>query len=224
TLSYLEALRWHLLTAVDLNTARIIQGKWLAVGLTALAIFVLLLLAVFTMVVERLLVRPLRGLHQSALALADGQFDVDLPPPGRDELGDRNRAFARMARQIKAHTDQLEQKVRQRTEALTEANAAMALAQKEIGDSIQYASLIQRAFLPDRQVDKALGVIQFVIWRQCDVVGGDSCLHRPHGDRGLDGGVDRAGHGVPGAWVAMLARAVLDGAVTRHGGDAPGRL
>ena len=224
TLSYLEALRWHLLTAVDLNTARIIQGKWLAVGLTALAIFVLLLLAVFTMVVERLLVRPLRGLHQSALALADGQFDVDLPPPGRDELGDLNRAFARMARQIKAHTDQLEQKVRQRTEALTEANAAMALAQKEIGDSIQYASLIQRAFLPDRQLDKALGDNHFVIWRPRDVVGGDFYLFRPDGDRYLIGVVDCAGHGVPGALMTMLARAALDDAVNRHGVDAPAHL
>src|SRR5690606_27444841 len=131
------------------------------------------LLVAFTMVVERLLVRPLRGLHQLALALADGQFDMDLPPPGRDELGDLNGAFARMARQIKAHTDQLEQMVRQRTEALTEANAAMIEAQKAIGDSIQYASLIQRAFLPDRQLDKALGDNHFVIWRPRDVVGGD---------------------------------------------------
>lgn len=223
-LSYLEALRWHLVTAVDLNTAHIIQGKWLVAALTALIVFVLFLLVAFTMVVERLLVRPLRGLHQSALALADGQFDVDLPPPGRDELGDLNRAFGRMARQIKAHTDQLEQKVRQRTEALTEANAAMIEAQKEIGDSIQYASLIQRAFLPDRQLDKALGDNHFVIWRPRDVVGGDFYLFRPDGDRHLIGVVDCAGHGVPGALMTMLARAALDDAVNRHGVDAPAHL
>src|SRR5690606_33235881 len=129
-----------------------------------------------------------------------------------------------MARQMKAHTDAGEQKVRQRTEALTEANAAMALAQKEIGDSIQYASLIQRAFLPDRQLDKALGDNHFVIWRPRDVVGGDFYLFRPDGDRYLIGVVDCAGHGVPGALMTMLARAALDDAVNRHGVDAPAHL
>jgi Serine phosphatase RsbU, regulator of sigma subunit len=223
-LSYLEALRWHLVTAVDLNTAHIIQGNWLAAALAALFAVVLLLLAAFTMVVERLLLRPLRGLHQSAVALAAGNFDVSLPPPGRDEVGDLNRAFDRMARQIKAHTDQLEQKVRQRTEALTEANTAMAEAQKAIGDSIQYASLIQRAFLPDRQLAELLGENHFVIWRPRDVVGGDFYLFRPDGDRHLIGVVDCAGHGVPGALMTMLARAALDDAVNRHGVDAPARL
>lgn len=223
-LSYLEALGWHLVTAVDLNTAHIVQGRWLAAALAALFAVVVLLLAAFTTVVQRLLVRPLRELHQSALALAAGNFDVSLPRPGKDELGDLNRAFDRMARQIKAHTDQLEQKVRQRTEALTEANAAMAEAQKKIGDSIQYASLIQRAFLPDRQLGEVLGENHFVIWRPRDVVGGDFYLFRPDGDRYLIGVVDCAGHGVPGALMTMLARAALDDAVNRHGVDAPARL
>ncbi len=223
-LSYLEALRWHLVTAVDLNTAHIIEGKWLTAAVAALFAVVLLLLVVFAMAVERLLLRPLRGLHHSAVALAGGNFDVSLPPPGRDELGDLNRAFDRMARQIKAHTDQLEQKVRQRTEALTDANTAMAEAQKKIGDSIQYASLIQRAFLPDRQLAELLGDNHFVIWRPRDVVGGDFYLFHPDGDRFLVGVVDCAGHGVPGALMTMLARAALDDAVNRHGIGTPARL
>src|SRR5690606_1812547 len=56
-LSYLEALGWHLVTAVDLNTAHIVQGRWLAAALAALFAVVVLLLAAFTTVVQRLLVR-----------------------------------------------------------------------------------------------------------------------------------------------------------------------
>ncbi len=223
-LSYLEALRWYLVTAVDLNTAHFVGRDWLAAAGAALVAVVTILFVAFAVVVERLLLRPLRSLHHSAVELAAGNYDVRLPPPGRDELGDLNLAFERMARQIKAHTDQLEQKVRERTEALSKANAAMAQAQKEIGDSIQYASLIQRAFLPDRQLGEVLGDNYFVIWRPRDVVGGDFYLFRPDGDRYLVGVVDCAGHGVPGALMTMLARAALDEAVNRHGVDAPARL
>ena len=223
-LSYLEALRWHVITAVDLNTAQIIESGWLKAALAALVLVVLLLLGAFTFAVDRLLLRPLRSLHQSATALAEGQYDVHLPPPGRDELGDLNRAFDRMARQIKTHTEELEEKVRSRTQALSESNAAMAEAQKKIGDSIQYASLIQRALLPDTQLASLLGEHHFVLWRPRDVVGGDFYLFRAEGDQYLVGVVDCAGHGVPGALMTMLARAALDDAMNRHGIAAPAAL
>ncbi|THF65535.1 HAMP domain-containing protein [Pseudothauera nasutitermitis] len=220
-LTYLDALRWYMVTAVDLNTAQIIEGGWLKAALGALVAVAVLLLGAFTFAVDRLLLRPLHGLHQSATALAEGHYDVTLPPPGRDELGDLNRAFERMAKQIKTHTEELEEKVRTRTQALSETNAAMAEAQKKIGDSIQYASLIQRALLPDNQLTGQLGEHHFVLWRPRDVVGGDFYLFRADGEQYLAGVVDCAGHGVPGALMTMLARAALDDAMSRHGLDAP---
>lgn len=223
-ITYLDALRWHLVTAVDLNTARIIESGWLKAALAALIAVVLVLMAAFALAVDRVLLRPLRSLHQSATALAEGRYEVNLPPPGRDELGDLNRAFAHMARQIKANTEELEEKVRQRTQALSETNAAMAEAQKKIGDSIQYASLIQRALLPDRQLANLLGEHHFVLWRPRDVVGGDFYLFRAEGEQYLIGVVDCAGHGVPGALMTMLARAALDDAMNRHGLDKPAML
>lgn len=223
-LTYLDALRWHLVTAVDLDAARIIEGGWLKAAIAALVVVVLLLLGAFAVAVDRLLLRPLRGLHQSATALAEGRYDVSLPPPGRDELGDLNRAFARMATQIRNHTADLEEKVRSRTQALSESHAAMAEAQKKVSDSIQYASLIQRALLPDRQLASLLGEHHFVLWRPRDVVGGDFYLFRAEGDHYLVGVVDCAGHGVPGALMTMLARAALDDAMNRHGIDAPATL
>ncbi|KAG1544631.1 hypothetical protein G6F50_013843 [Rhizopus delemar] len=81
----------------------------------------------------------------------------------------------------------------------------MAAAHKKIGDSIDYASLIQRAILPDRQLTQSLGAHHFVLWKPRDVVGGDFYVFRSDGVNCLLGIMDCAGHGVPGALMTMLA-------------------
>jgi sigma-B regulation protein RsbU (phosphoserine phosphatase) len=223
-LTWLEPLQWYLVTAVDLDDARLFEDAWVRTALVAFGLVLLAVLALFVLSVDRLLLRPLRGLHRSAMALASGRFDVDLPAAGQDELGDLNRAFSHMARQLANHTHELEEQVRCRTAELFEANTAMAAAQKKLGDSIQYASLIQRALLPDRELTTLLGEHHLVLWRPRDVVGGDFYLFRAEGERYLLGIVDCAGHGVPGALMTMLARAAFDDAMNRHGLDRPATL
>lgn len=89
--------------------------------------------------------------------MADGRYDVAMPRAGVDEIGELNRAFSSMAAKVRSHTSELESRVQQRTLELQQANADMALAHKQIGDSIDYASLIQRAFLPARQMTQSFG-------------------------------------------------------------------
>lgn len=177
-LSYIPELGWHVLSAVDLQAARVIEGPWLRIALIALVVILGILFLAFGYVVERLVLQPLHKLQESATALARGNFDVSLPQPGRDELGDLSRAFGVMAGQIKNHTQELEGKVRDRTQALEQANREMAETQKKIIDSIDYASLIQRALLPDKQLTQALGAHHFVLWHPRDVVGGDFYMFR----------------------------------------------
>jgi serine phosphatase RsbU (regulator of sigma subunit) len=224
-LAYIPELRWHLITAVDLTEAQIMQPGWALAVIGVLVLLLLILLLAFGAAVERVVLRPLRALHQSATAIAEGNFQVGLPSPGRDELGDLNRAFGSMARQIKTHTEQLEDKVRERTQALEQANRDMASAHQKINDSIDYASLIQRAMLPSGQLSQMLGPHHFVLWHPRDVVGGDFYLFRALDDeRYLIGVVDCAGHGVPGALMTMLARAAFDDAMNRLGLDSPAAL
>ena len=147
-----------------------------AVGLVLL--FAAMLLC-FGYAVERLMLRPLRRLQQSARAIANGSYDVSLPPGGQDEIGDLSNAFGVMADKVRQHTAELESKVRERTSELENANRAMAAAHKKIGDSIDYASLIQRAILPDRQLTQSLGEHHFVLWKPRDVVGGDFTCSAP---------------------------------------------
>ena len=223
-LSYIAPLRWHLLTAVDLHAAQVLDARWLWPLVGTLAALLASLLLGFAYVVDRLLLLPLRTLQQAAKAIAAGDYATRLPPPQGDELGELSAAFASMAEQVRRHTSELEGKVRERTAALERANGEMAAAHKQIDDSIDYASLIQRAILPDRELRAALGERQHVLWQPRDVVGGDFYLYREGSGGCLLGVVDCAGHGVPGALMTMLARAAIDHAIGVAGAADPAAI
>lgn len=220
-LSYIPELKWHVVTAVDLQAAQVLDKGWLNTAVAALVVLIGILLLAFGYAVEKLVLQPLRKLQLSASAMARGDFAVSLPPPGRDELGDLSRAFGVMAEQIRSNTEDLENKVQARTQALEAANLDMRRAHQQINDSIDYASLIQRAILPDQQLRHLLGLHHFVLWRPRDVVGGDFYIFRADGERYLVGVVDCAGHGVPGALMTMLARSALDHAMNQVGIASP---
>ncbi len=223
-LAYIPELKWFVVTAVDLKAAQVLDRRWLNTAVIALVLLIGVLLLAFGYAVDRLMLRPIRKLQQSASALAQGNFQVNLPPPSRDELGDLSQAFGVMAEQIRNNTEELEAKVQARTQALEQANEEMQRAHKQINDSIDYASLIQRAILPDQQLTQLLGPHHFVLWRPRDVVGGDFYIFRSEEQSYMVGVVDCAGHGVPGALMTMLARAALDHAMTEEGIGAPAAI
>ena len=220
SVAYMPELHWHVLTLVDLGAARVLDTGWIwpvAVGLVLL--FAAMLLC-FGYAVERLMLRPLRRLQQSARAIANGSYDVSLPPGGQDEIGDLSNAFGVMADKVRQHTAELEQGARAHLGA-GKRKPRHGAAHKKIGDSIDYASLIQRAILPDRQLTQSLGEHHFVLWKPRDVVGGDFYVFRSDGGNCLLGIMDCAGHGVPGALMTMLARAAIDLAITEVGPSDP---
>lgn len=223
-LTYIEPLRWYLLTQADLHAIRAFDDRWAWPLIATLVILLAALLGGFAYAVERLVLLPLQRLKQSAKALAAGHYQADLPSPRGDELGELSAAFASMAEQVSRHTAELEGRVRERTLALEQANREMAAAHKKIGDSIDYASLIQRAILPDRQLASSLDERHFVLWRPRDVVGGDFYVYRETPEGCLLGVIDCAGHGVPGALMTMLARAAIDHAITVAGAADPAQI
>ena len=223
-LSYIQELQWHIVTAVDLKAAQVIDQGWLRSVIAALVVVLAVLLLVFGYAVEKLVLKPVRKLQRSASAMAQGDFSVSLPPISRDEVGDLSRAFGIMASQIRSNTEELENKVQARTLDLEEANRDMQRAHQQINDSIDYASLIQQATLPSQQLTQLLGAQQSVLWRPRDVVGGDFYVFRAEGSRYLLGVVDCAGHGVPGALMTMLARSALDHAMAHIGITEPAAL
>jgi len=84
------------------------------------------------------------------------------------------------------------------------------IAHKHTRDSIEYASLIQNALIPLDGVMNPYFKDHFVLWIPKDTVGGDIWLFEDlrHKDECLMMFIDCTGHGVPGAFVTMIVKAV----------------
>lgn len=80
----------------------------------------------------------------------------------------------------------------------------------KINSSIEYASFIQNALIPSKDFMKSCFSDKFVIWQPKDIVGGDIYLLEKlrNDDECLLMLIDCTGHGVPGAFVSMLVKAI----------------
>jgi len=76
-------------------------------------------------------------------------------------------------------------------------------------ESIEYASIIQRALLPNENILSKHFGDSFVLWQPRDVIGGDIYLIKEiNKDEVIIMVIDCTGHGVPGAFVTMLVKAI----------------
>lgn len=77
-------------------------------------------------------------------------------------------------------------------------------------DSIKYASIIQKTLLPQEDKYNSFFKDSFVIWEPKDIVGGDIYLFETLRDKeeALLMVIDCTGHGVAGAFVTMLVKAI----------------
>ncbi len=83
-----------------------------------------------------------------------------------------------------------------------------------ISSSIDYAARIQRSVLPDGVLFSSLLSDHFILWEPRDVVGGDIYWSRMWGDGFLIILGDCTGHGVPGAFMTLIATGALDNALS----------
>lgn len=221
---YMPDLNWLVTTSVNLDEVRLLNTDLIMGVGVIFALLLAIVLVLFGFVVDRLVLQPLRQLQLSAKAISQGSYEVRLPVKYDDEIGDLGRTFNLMAQQVKSHTEELESRVKERTQELEQSNAKIQAANRKIGDSIDYASLIQRAILPDRQLQQFLGEHHSVVWRPRDIVGGDFYVFHNNDEGCLLGIVDCAGHGVPGALMTMLMRAAIDKAINELGIADPAKL
>ena len=81
---------------------------------------------------------------------------------------------------------------------------------KNTSDSIEYASLIQHALIPEQNLFDNYFKDHLTIWQPKDIVGGDIYLFEELREQNecLLMVIDCTGHGVPGAFVTMLVKAI----------------
>ncbi|MFO7932143.1 MAG: biofilm regulation protein phosphatase SiaA [Desulfosalsimonas sp.] len=230
-LTWIPELSWHVASAVDLQTANVLEGAWVTASVAGLGVMFGLLLLVFGYGVDKLVLQPLNRLHHSATAMAAGNYDISLPPSGRDEIGDLSRAFSTMVEQIRNNTRDLEEKVKERTRELEDQSLKLAEAKEtaesasrakteilnKVMESIHYAQTIQQAILSGEEQLGNLAPEAFAIWEPKDVISGDMIWSKVHKDGFAIAVIDCTGHGVPGGVMTMAAVSSLDRVVSEIG-------
>lgn len=123
--------------------------------------------------------------------------------------------FVRKAFQaLKEYNRILEHQVAERTAELARTLEKVEAASHTIMESIQYAEVIQQSLLPGREDVMKLLPRSLFLWHPRDVVGGDIYHVEPLSDGYLVAVIDCTGHGVPGAFMTMLAASSLRRIVT----------
>ncbi|WP_232468209.1 SpoIIE family protein phosphatase [Bordetella genomosp. 13] len=96
---------------------------------------------------------------------------------------------------------------------------------RQIMQSIEYASVIQRAMLRvSREALASTLQDAALVWQPRDVVGGDFYHFAPHADGWFGAVADCTGHGVPGAFMTLIASSALSKALEQLGPRDPAAL
>jgi len=107
---------------------------------------------------------------------------------------------------------------------LLEKNTELVQHNKDMLDSIQYASRIQEAILPDVQKIKNAFKDAFVLYQPKDVVSGDYYFFYQRGNKTFVAVVDCTGHGVPGALMSFIANGALKEVIIKKGVEDPSEI
>lgn len=95
-------------------------------------------------------------------------------------------------------------------------NKVLDTKNSELTDSINYASLIQRAAMPSEKMMGNLFNEYMVIFRPLNIISGDFFWASQKGRFKAIAVGDCTGHGVPGAFLSMLGMAILEYISQRH--------
>lgn len=203
----LPEIGWYGLVLLD--ASQVLSARRLLPILLAMAAGALALLAVLVVVLDRLLLRPVARLTAAAHAVAGGDYRVHVPDARRDELGLLARTFNAMTASLGDYTTRLQEMVAARTRELGDANAALRASQARIDESLRCARELQAALLPSRAALEAELGPPALVFRPRDEVGGDVYHVAPVEGGAVAAVVDCTGHGVPGAFISMIASSVL---------------
>jgi tetratricopeptide (TPR) repeat protein len=107
---------------------------------------------------------------------------------------------------------------------LGEQNKIIAEKNKDITDSINYASRIQKSVMPDEKILMQNIDDYFIFNRPRDIVSGDFFWLAQKGDRTYIAVADCTGHGVPGALVSVIGINMLNKIIEREGIPSPSEM
>lgn len=104
---------------------------------------------------------------------------------------------------------------------MAEKGNSLADKNQQITDSITYAKQIQDSLLPQLPTIKEVLPDSFIFFRPRDIVSGDFYWFTQIEDKIAFALVDCTGHGVPGAFMTVLANSLLNQIVIETGITSP---
>lgn len=98
---------------------------------------------------------------------------------------------------------------------LSEKNKVIEEQNKDILDSIRYASRLQQALEPESEELKKMLPDSFFFLKPKDIVGGDFYFVQEHKGKVVIAAIDCTGHGVPGAFLTFIGHNALRNALEK---------
>jgi diguanylate cyclase (GGDEF)-like protein len=115
-IAYLPDIKWFMVSLTHPASAE--NRNYLAAMVTVRIVGLALTLLIVGIVFDRMVLRRLAILDRAAKQMAAGDYAVQLPQRGHDELSRLGHTFQDMAGRIAAHTANLEKQVEERTRVL----------------------------------------------------------------------------------------------------------
>lgn len=129
------------------------------------------------------------------------------------ELDEKNCELEQQKEEILVQNENLElqqEKIASQNRDLELQNRIISQSNKEINDSINYASMIQRAAMPSDKTMKNIFGEHLLIYRPLRTVSGDFYWAMEKGKYKMLAVGDCTGHGVPGAFLSILGVSILN--------------
>jgi GAF domain-containing protein/HAMP domain-containing protein len=148
------------------------------------------------------LVNPIQKLVNAAQQVAGGQWEVEIPQTGGDEIGSLGRAFASMTQQLKSQFMDLEKRVETRTKDLSRKTAQLEAASQVAREAAAIRDLDQLLDQVTRLISEKFGFYhsgiflldaakEYAVLRAANSEGGQRMIARGHrlkvGEEGIVG-------------------------------------
>lgn len=127
-------------------------------------------------------------------------------------LNQKNEALNQTNEELKTSIET----VNQQKKKLTEQHETVNLQKNQITASIKYASRLQSAVLPSKELLKEILPEHFILFMPLDIVSGDFYWAKKVGHKIFIAIADCTGHGVPGAFLSILGISYLNDIVQKE--------
>ncbi len=192
-------------------TDRVLNDK-MNQKLYSVAVFALLfsvaLFFVISLMLRQIVVEPVRELTEVVSSFSEDNLTVRSRYKSDDEIGILSTKYNTMLDTIQDYTESLEEKVKNRTKELAEANEVLRRQKAEMDRNLRMAQKIQLNLVPNETTYPKREELNFSsIYSAMDAIGGDifDIIRTGRNSFGLLM-ADVSGHGIPAALVTTMVK------------------